>query len=108
MFMFGLFLQVGILWFLITLYSGSTNSSSSLRETWIVLIGMAIVGIVSRLLLQDILGVFTGIISIVALYFLVDKVCGLARKNTIKICVWYFLISFFVSIVGRILATPVN
>ena len=102
-----IFLQVGVLWFLITFYSRSTNSSSTLRETWIVVIGMLIVGLFSRLLLGGILGPFTGILSLIALYFLVDKICGLSRKITIKICVFYVVIMILFGIVGRILAMPV-
>ena len=102
-----LFLQIGVLWFLITFYSRSTNSSSTLRETWIVVIGMLIVGLFSRLLLGGILGPFTGIPSLIALYILVDKVCGLSRKVTIKICVIYVVIMVLFGIIGRILATPV-
>jgi|AntAceMinimDraft_12_1070368.scaffolds.fasta_scaffold02818_2 hypothetical protein len=108
MFIFSLFLQVGILWFLITLYSNSTNSSTSLRETWIVVLGVATIGIVARFLLGGILGPFVGIINLIALYVLVDKVCGLPQRNTIKICAWYVLVSILVNIVSSILATPVT
>ena len=109
MFIFGLFIQVGILWFLITLYSNSTNSSTSLRETWIVILGVAIVGILSRLLLGGILSpLLLGILPLVALYFLVDKVCGLSQRNTIKICAWYLLISILINIMNYILTTPVS
>jgi hypothetical protein len=90
----GIFLQVGILWFLITLFTRSTSSSQSLNETWIVVIGMLIVSFLSRLLLGGILGPFTAIIEVAALYLLVDKVCGTSRKVTIKICAWYLGISF--------------
>ena len=90
----GTFLQVGILWFIITLFTRSTNSSQSLNETWIVVIGMLIVSFLSRLLLGAILGPFTVIVEIAALYLLVDKVCGTSRKVTVKICAWYLGVSF--------------
>ena len=105
---FNLFLQVGILWFLITLYSRSTNSASSLRETWIVVIGVMIVGLVARWILGGILGPFVGLISIVALYYLVDKVCGLSQKATKKICIWYVVSLFILGILRYILSIPVN
>jgi hypothetical protein len=107
MYVINLFLQVGVLWFLITFYSRSTNSSSTLRETWIVIIGMIIVGFFSRLLLGGLLGPFTGILSLIALYFLVEKICDLSRKSTIKICVFYVVIMILFGIVGSILAMPV-
>lgn len=101
----GLILQVGILWFLITLFSRSTNSSQALTETWIVVIGMLIVGILTRLFLSGRLGPFTAIIDIAALYWLVDKVCGTSRKVTFKICGWYFGISFLISLFFAVLSS---
>ena len=104
---FGTFLSVGVLWFLITLFTGSTDSSQSLRETWIVVIGMLIVSLLSRLLLGAVLGPFTVVIDIIALYLLVDKVCGTSRKKTIKICAWYFGISFMIGLFSLLLSTRV-
>ncbi len=92
------FLSVGILWFLITLFTRSTSSSQSLTETWIVVIGMLIVGILSKWFLAGILGPFTVIIDIAALYLLVDKVCRTNRKTTIKICAWFFGLSFLINL----------
>lgn len=107
MYVFNLFLQVGILWFLVTLYSRSSNSSSTLRETWIVVLGVLCVGFVARLALGWLLGPFVGLINIAALYLLVDKVCGLSQKATMKICVWYIVSLFILGILGRILTIPV-
>lgn len=100
---FGTFLQVGILWFLITLFTRSTSSSQSLTETWIVVIGMLIVSFLTRLLLGAILGPFTLLINIAALYILVDKVCGTSRKVTIRICAWYLGISFLLSLLFAVI-----
>lgn len=94
----GTFLSVGILWFLITFFSRSTSSTQSLTETWIVVIGMMIVNLLCRWLLGGILGPFTLIVSIVALYFLIDKVCGTPRNITIRICLWYFGLSFLINV----------
>ena len=107
MFIAHLFIQVAVLWCLIAIYSGSSGSSSSVQhESWVVIIGVAIVGIVSRLLLAGILGPFTDVIPLIALYFLVDKVCDLGRDKTIKICSFYVVIMIMLGIVGHILATP--
>jgi hypothetical protein len=100
----GLFLQVGILWFLITLFTQSTNANQSLNETWIVVFGMLIVGFVSRLFLSAFLGPFTVLVDVAALYLLVDKVCGTNRKTTIRICVWYFGISFLIGLFFALLS----
>jgi hypothetical protein len=101
--MFGLLFNVGILWFLITLFTRQTNSTVSLGETWIVIIGAMVVGIMSRLLLGGVLGPFVVIIDIIALYFLVDKACGTPKQTTIKICGWYLGISFLSGLVSFIL-----
>lgn len=106
--LFGLFLQVGILWFLITFYSRSTNSKSTLRETWIVVLGMLSIGFIARLTLSSVLGGFVEIIPIIALYFLVDKVCELSRSATIKICVCYIVISVLIGIATYVLSIPVS
>jgi hypothetical protein len=71
------------------------------------MVGMIIVGFFSRLLLGGILGPFTGIISLIALYFLVDKICDLNRKITIKICIFYVVIMILFGIAGHILTMPV-
>jgi hypothetical protein len=104
---FGIFLQVGILWFLITLFTRQTKASVSLQETWIVIAGAMFIGLLTRLFLSGILGPFTLIIDILVLYVLVDKVCGTARKTTMKICGWYLGISFLISISVSLLSRPV-
>ncbi|BDS07451.1 hypothetical protein NT6N_24910 [Oceaniferula spumae] len=105
---FGILVQVGILWFLITFYSRSTNSSATLSETWIVVLSMLAIGFVARLLLSGILGPFVGILPIIALYFLIDKVCGLPQRATIKICVYYVLIVILIGVANAILMIPVD
>lgn len=97
---FGLFFQVGILWLLITIFTESTNSSQSLRETWIVIIGMMMVGTLNRWLLYAHLGFFTVVLEIAALYNLIDKVCGVSQKATLKICGWYLGLSILVGFVS--------
>ena len=101
--LFGIFLQVGILWFLITFFTRSTNSRTSLNETWIVIFGMMIVGLLSRYFLNALLGPFVFFVNVAALYFLVDKVCGASRSATIRICVWYFVISILISVILAVL-----
>jgi hypothetical protein len=104
---FGTFLSVGLLWFLITFFTRSTDASQSLRETWIVVIGMLIISLLSRLFLAGILGPFTAIINIAALYLLIDRVCGMNRRTTIKICAWYLGISFLIGLLSLLLSTEV-
>jgi hypothetical protein len=100
MHLFGLFLNVGILWFLITLFTRSTNARQSLTETWIVIIGMLVVGVMARWLIGPFLGPLVGLVEVAALYLLVDKVCGASRSATIRICAWYFGISLFLGLIS--------
>ena len=95
---FGTFISVAVLWFLITLFTRSTSSSRNLNEAWIVVIGMLIVRFVLRHLLGGVLGLFTIVLEIGALYLLVDKICGTSRATTIRICVWYFVVSFLINL----------
>ena len=93
---FGIVFQAGLLWFLITYYTRQTNSDQSWREAKIVLIGILFVTILTRLLLWDVLGIFVLVIEAVALYMIIDKVCGTSQRVTVKICAWYFTIILLV------------
>lgn len=104
MMLIGPLISAAILWFLITLFTRSTNSSQTQNETMIVVIGMAIVGILTRWFLSDFLGVFVVVVNIVALYVLVDKVCGASRAATIRICAWYFGLSFLINLFFHLMA----
>lgn len=94
---FGIVLQAGILWFLITFFTRQANSVQSWREAKIVLIGVLFVTILSRLLLLNLLGPLVLLIEAAALYLLVDKVCETSQRVTIKICVWYFAATLVIS-----------
>jgi hypothetical protein len=102
--LFGLFLQVGILWFLITLFTRSTNAKQSLVETWIVVFGMLAIGFVARWLLSPIAGPLVVLVEVAALYLLVDKVCGASRSATIRICAWYLGISLFLALIALLVS----
>lgn len=102
----GIFLSVAILWFLITLFTGSRNAEQSLRETWIVMFGVMLVGIVSRLFLAQYLGPFTALLQIATLYLLIDWVCGCSRKATLKICGYYTAACIMISIATYIFNLP--
>ncbi len=100
-------MSVAILWFLITLFTRSTNSSQTLTETWIVMIGMLMVSLLTKFLLGGVLGIFTLVLNVVALYFLVDKVCGASRAATIRICAWYFGLTFIINFFLNMMSQPV-
>ena len=93
----GIIIQFGILWFLITFYTRQTNNHVSSQEAKIVLIGLLFVTLLNRFLLVDYLGLLVLPIEILALYMLVDKVCGTSRRVTIRICIWYLVAMFIVN-----------
>ncbi len=94
----GLYLRVGILWFLVMQFTGSANSAQSLRKTCIVVLGMMIVSFLTPWLLGGIIGTFTAIIDIAILYVLIDRVCGTTRKTTLKICGCYLGVLLLIGI----------
>lgn len=102
----GTFLDLGLLWFLITLFTGSIDAERSFRETWIVVFGVMIVGLVARSLLGDSLRPLATPIQLVALYFLVDWSCGTDRRTTLKICGWYLVASVTMSVAFYYLTRP--
>lgn len=87
------FLDLGILWFLIVLFTGSIDANQSYRETWIVIFGVMVVGLVFRSFLGDALRLLATPFQLVALYYLVGWSCGTGRRTTLKICGWYLVVS---------------
>lgn len=71
----------------------------------IVLIGFFSLTIPLILLIGDLLGPLLHISYFIILLVLVDKVCGIVRANTIRICVWFFGISFLLNFTVRFLAS---
>jgi hypothetical protein len=106
--MFNLVFQVSLLWFLITLFTRQTNSSQSYTESIIVIIGYIVASILVSLLLGNLLGIFTIFVTGVLLYFIIDKVCGTSRRDTIKICAWFLGIIFLVNLGFGLLQQAIN
>lgn len=103
MMVIGTFIDLGILWFLIVLFTGSIDAEQSYRETWIVIFGVMTVGLVFRSLLGDALATP---FQLVALYYLVDWWCGTDRRTTLKICAWYLVASVATSVAFYFLTRP--
>jgi hypothetical protein len=102
----GTFLDLGILWFLIVLFTGSIDEEQSYRETWIVIFGVMIVGLVLRSVLSESLRPLATPFQLVALYYLVDWSCGTDRKTTLKICGWYLVASLATGTASYFLTPP--
>lgn len=102
----GTLLDLGILWFLIVVFTGSIDADQSYRETWIVIFGVMIVGMAFRSLLGDSLRPLATPFQLVALYYLVDWSCGTDRRTTLKICGWYLVASVAMSTAFYFLTRP--
>jgi hypothetical protein len=102
----GTSLDIGILWFLIVLFTGSIDADQSYRKTCIVIFGVMIVGLVFRSLLGDSLQPVATPLQLVALFYLVDWSCGTDRRTTLKICGWYLVASVAISVGFYFLSRP--
>ena len=86
----GTLLDLGLLWFLVVLFTDSTDADQSYREAWIVIIGVMAVGLVFAAVVGDWLA---SLFQVIALYFLVGWSCGTDRRTTLKICGWYLAVT---------------
>jgi len=100
---FGTFLDLGILWFLITLFTGSIDSERSFREAWIVAFGVKIIGFVCHAILDKAWAPLSVVVELGVLYFLVERVCETERRATLKICGWYLAICLALGIAFQML-----
>ena len=89
MFTTGTFLDFAVLWFLIAIFTESSESEESVRDTWIVVFGVGMAGMVSQWILGDSLRLLALPIEGITLYCLVEWSWGTERKITLKICGWY-------------------
>lgn len=102
---FGIFISVGLLWILLLIYSPTTDANQSRIETWSVVLAMQILRIIGGFVLIPFIGPLFIFVEVVALYFLVTKICDLDRSRTLRICFWYLGILFLLGLFMQILAT---
>lgn len=102
----GTFIDLCILWVLIVGFTGSIDAEQSYRETFIVVFGVMLVGLVAGFILNDSLQLLVTPLRLVALYFLVGWSCGTPRKTTLKICGWYLVASVTMSMAIHYLTRP--
>ncbi len=102
----GTFIDIAILWLIIVIFTESSDSEQSFRDTWIVLFGVGMVGLVFQLILGASLRFLALPIEGIALYLLVEWSCGTERKVTLKICGWYVVVSAVFKLAGYYLTRP--
>ena len=105
--LFGLAIQIGLLWFFITYFMRATDPQASGRSAIIVI---AIVGAANLLMAFTIrlwIGGFTTIISLVVLYFAVAWICETNRRTTLWIIGSYVVASIVIEIGIRLAFTPI-
>lgn len=103
---FSFALQLGLLWFLITLFTRQTDSRQSFRESLIVL-GLYLLGSIVLKVLAAVIAIPGWLVivpQIGLLYLLLDKVCGNATGVTIRICAWFFGLSLLFGLCLRLIS----
>ncbi len=83
---------MGILWFLIALFTESSNSEQSRREAGMIAVGAMLAGLLTHLLVGKALWPLTVVTQLGTLYFLVRKVCDTEPLTALKICGWYVIV----------------
>lgn len=86
-----IWIELGLLWWLITYFTGSLDAGESYREAWIVIFGVMLVSLVANAALGEAGGIFALPLKVLALYYLIGWACDTDRKTTRRICGWYLL-----------------
>ena len=94
----GTIFDLALLWFLIVYFTGSISSEHSYRETWIVVFGTKIVGLVSSFALPDGFRELAAVAQLITLFYLVGWTCGTDGRTTLKICGWYLALGLILQI----------
>ena len=106
------FLPLGLVWVLIVIFTGSRDEDQSYREALICASGLAVISMIFAWFLPDQITLLRYPIQVIALFFLVDRVCECSRATTWRITIWYVVISLFfliaMNVISDILRQPVE
>ncbi len=86
------FLPLGLVWVLIVIFTGSRDEDQSYREALICASGLAVISMIFAWFLPDQITLLRYPIQVIALFFLVDRVCECSRATTWRITIWYVVI----------------
>jgi hypothetical protein len=82
-------------WILIVIFTGSRDEEQSYREALICASGLAAISMIFAWFLPDQIALLRYPIQVIALFFLVDRVCESSRATTWRITIWHVVISLF-------------
>lgn len=106
------FVPLGLIWVLIVIFTGSRDSDQSYREALICASGLAVISMIFAWVVPAPYNLLRYPVQLVALFFLVDRVCECSRSVTWRILIWYVVISvgfaILFSLVADFLRQPVE
>ena len=82
-----------LLWVLIVIFTGSRDDEQSYREALICTVGLAVISMVFAWLVPSPFNLLRFPVQLVALYFLVDRVCECSVATIWRIIIWYVVLS---------------
>lgn len=106
------FFPIGLVWILITIFTGSRDEDQSYREALICTCGLAAISMIFSWFLPEQFALLRYPIQVIALFFLVERVCESSRATTWRIIIWYVVISLIyllaVNVITDFLRQPVE
>lgn len=106
------FLPLLPLWVLIVIFTGSRDSDQSYREALLCACGLAAISMIFVWAVPMPYKLLRYPVQVVALFFLVDRICECSRAVTWRILIWYVVLTvgfaLLFSLVADILKQPVD
>jgi hypothetical protein len=106
------FAPLALLWVLIVIFTGSRDSTQSYREALLCACGLAAISMIFAWMVPMPVKLLRYPAQVVALFFLVDRICECSRAVTWRIVIWYVVITvgfaLLFSLVADILKQPVD
>jgi hypothetical protein len=82
-----------LLWVLIVYFTRSLDNKQSFREAFICTLGLAVISMIFAWFVFVPFNLLRFPVQMVALYFLIDRVCECSVATTWRIVIWYLVIS---------------
>jgi hypothetical protein len=84
---------LALLWVLIVVLTGSRDAEQSYREALLCTVGLAVISMIFSWLVPSPFNLLRFPVQLVALYFLVDRVCECSVSSTWRILIWFAVVS---------------
>ncbi len=103
---------LALLWVLIVVITGSRDNEQSYREALICTLGLAVISMIFTWCIPSPFNLLCFPVQLVALYFLVDRVCECSVSTTWRIIIWYAVLSLLFwllfEVISHFLRQPVD